>query len=187
MEKQGYAFRFDKYATMILPGTGRTVRFKTLWEKHTPEAIQNRILYPKASLTGWNKHLLPAASFLLGEKSRPAEFPACGRSTIPISLYKMGALPKKSPGTQALLCGKISAKLDQRIEQAEFIFKNHIEDRGRLRAIRQKAEDEIAVLLKSARSSTVISQIPRRLASHRRNSKAAAYRQAVPEYRNPFH
>ena len=30
MEKQGYAFRFDrKYATMILPGTGRTVRFKT--------------------------------------------------------------------------------------------------------------------------------------------------------------
>ena len=39
-------------------------------------------------------------------------------------------------------------KLDQRIEQAEFIFKNHIEDRGQLRAIRQKAEDEIAVLIK---------------------------------------
>ena len=39
-------------------------------------------------------------------------------------------------------------KLDQRIEQAEFIFKNHIEDRGQLRTIRQKAENEIAVLLK---------------------------------------
>ena len=39
-------------------------------------------------------------------------------------------------------------KLDQRIEQAEFIFKNHIEDRGQLHAIRQKAEDEIAVLTK---------------------------------------
>lgn len=44
MEKQGYAFRFDrKYATMILPGTGRTVRFKTLGKNYTPEAIQNRI------------------------------------------------------------------------------------------------------------------------------------------------
>ena len=51
MEKQGYAFRFDrKYATMILPGTGRTVRFKTLGKNYTPEAIQNRILYPKLSL-----------------------------------------------------------------------------------------------------------------------------------------
>ena len=39
-------------------------------------------------------------------------------------------------------------KLDKRIEQAEFIFKNHIEDRGQLAAIRQKAEDEIAVLIK---------------------------------------
>ena len=39
-------------------------------------------------------------------------------------------------------------RLDQRIEQAEFIFKNHIEDRGQLAAIRQKAEDEIAVLIK---------------------------------------
>ena len=39
-------------------------------------------------------------------------------------------------------------KLDRRIEQAEFIFKNHIADRGQLAAIRQKAEDEIAALIK---------------------------------------
>ena len=103
MEKQGYAFRFDrKYATMILPGTGRTVRFKTLGKNYTPEAIQNRILYPK---------------------------------------------PKK-PRYPSFAVRQDIRKLDQRIEQAEFIFKNHIEDRGRLRAIRQKAEDEIAVLLK---------------------------------------
>ena len=38
--------------------------------------------------------------------------------------------------------------LDKRIEQAEFIFKNHIEDRSQLAAIRQKTEDEIAVLIK---------------------------------------
>ena len=39
-------------------------------------------------------------------------------------------------------------KLDKRIEQAEFIFQNKIEDRGQLATIRQKAENEIAVLLK---------------------------------------
>lgn len=59
-------------------------------------------------LTGLgNKHLLPAASLFFLEKSRPAEFPACGRSTIPIST-RWGRC-RKSPGTQALLCGKISA------------------------------------------------------------------------------
>lgn len=59
----------------------------------------------------------------------------------------MGALPKK-PRYPSFAVRQDIRKLDQRIEQAEFIFKNHIEDRGRLRAIRQKAEDEIAVLLK---------------------------------------
>ena len=39
-------------------------------------------------------------------------------------------------------------KLDQRIEQAEFIFQHHVEDRGQLVSLRQQAEDEIAVLLK---------------------------------------
>src|SRR5699024_9315529 len=39
-------------------------------------------------------------------------------------------------------------KLDQRIEQAEFIFQHHVEDRGQLASLRQQAEDEIAVLLK---------------------------------------
>ena len=59
----------------------------------------------------------------------------------------MGALPK-SPGTQAMLCGRISAGWIKRIEQAEFIFKNQIEDRGQLTTLRQKTEDEIAVLIK---------------------------------------
>ena len=41
LEQQGYAFRFDrKYPTLILPGNGRTVRFKTLGKQYTPEALQ---------------------------------------------------------------------------------------------------------------------------------------------------
>ena len=108
MEKQGYAFRFDrKYATMILPSTGRTVRFKTLG-KTTPRKLSKTASCILSLLTGLgNKHLRPAASLFFLEKSRPAEFPACGRSTIPIST-KWGRC-RKSPGTQVLLCGKISA------------------------------------------------------------------------------
>ena len=42
-------------------------------------------------------------------------------------------------------------KLDKRIEQAEFIFQNQIDNREQLTSIRQKAEDEIATLLKQSR------------------------------------
>ena len=62
-------------------------------------------------------------------------------------LYKVGALPKK-PRYISYAVREDIRKLDRRIEQAEFIFKNHIADRGQLAAIRQKAEDEIAVLIK---------------------------------------
>lgn len=48
LELQGYAFRFDrKHPTLILPSSGRTVQFKTLGMRYTPETLQRRILYPK--------------------------------------------------------------------------------------------------------------------------------------------
>lgn len=147
MEKQGYAFRFDrKYATMILPGTGRTVRFKTLGKNYTPEAIQNRILYPKPPHRA-GKQTPPASRFLILLGEKPPRRISGLRALYYSYLYKMGALPKK-PRYPSFAVRQDIRKLDQRIEQAEFIFKNHIEDRGRLRAIRQKAEDEIAVLIK---------------------------------------
>ena len=50
LEQQGYAFRFDrKYPTLILPGNGRTVRFKTLGKQYTPEALQRRHPLPQAT------------------------------------------------------------------------------------------------------------------------------------------
>ena len=147
LEQQGYAFRFDrKYPTLILPGIGRTVRFKTLGRNYTPEAIQNRILYPKPPHRA-GKEQPPASRFLLllGE-TQPRKLSGL-RALYYSYLYKMGALPKK-PRYPSYAVREDIRRLDQRIEQAEFIFKNHIEDRGQLRAIRQKAEDEIAVLLK---------------------------------------
>lgn len=147
LEQQGYTFRFDrKYPTLILPGTGRTVRFKTLGRNCTPEAIQNRILYPKPPHRAGTEQP-PASRFLLllGE-TQPRRLSGL-RALYYSYLYKMGALPKKTRYPSYAVREDIR-RLDQRIEQAEFIFKNHIEDRGQLRAIRQKAEDEIAVLLK---------------------------------------
>lgn len=146
LEKQGYTFRFDrKYPTLILPGTGRTVRFKTLGRNYTPETIQNRILYPNPPHRA-GKEQPPASRFLLLGEKPPRKLSGL-RALYYSYLYKMGALPNK-PQYLSYAVRQDIRRLDQRIEQAEFIFKNHIEDRGQLRAIRQKAEDEIAVLLK---------------------------------------
>lgn len=108
LEKQGYAFRFDrKHPALILPGNGRTVRFKTLGKQYTPEALQRRILYPKPPCRAGKEHP-PANRFLLllGE-TQPRRLSGL-RALYFSYLYKMGALPKK-PGIQAMLCGRISA------------------------------------------------------------------------------
>ena len=147
LEQQGYAFRFDrKYPTLILPGNGRTVRFKTLGKQYTPEALQRRILYPKPPRRA-GKEQPPANRFLLllGE-TQPRRLSGL-RALYYSYLYKVGALPKK-PRYPSYAVREDIRRLDQRIEQAEFIFKNHIEDRGQLAAFRQKSEDEIAVLIK---------------------------------------
>ena len=147
LEQQGYAFRFDhKYPTLILPGNGRTVWFKTLGKQYTPEALHRRILYPKTPRRA-GKEQPPANRFLLllGE-TQPRKLSGL-RALYFSYLYKMGALPKK-PRYPSYAVREDIRRLDQRIEQAEFIFKNHIEDRGQLNSIRQKAEDEIAVLIK---------------------------------------
>lgn len=148
LEQQGYAFRFDrKYPALILPGNGRTVRFKTLGKQYTPEVLQRRILYPKPPRRRAGKEQPPANRFLLllGE-TQPSRLTGL-RALYFSYLYKMGALPKK-PRYPSFAVREDIRRLDKRIEQAEFIFKNHIEDRGQLAAIRQKAEDEIAVLIK---------------------------------------
>ena len=147
LEQKGYAFRFDrKYPTLILPGNGRTVRFKTLGKQYTPEALHRRILYPKPPRRA-GKEQPPANRFLLllGE-TQPRRLSGL-RALYYSYLYKVGALPKK-PRYPSYAVREDIRRLDQRIEQAEFIFKNHIEDRGQLAALRQKSEDEIAVLIK---------------------------------------
>ena len=147
LEQQGYTFRFDrKYMTLKPPGKDRPVRFKTLGKNYTPEAIQRRILYPRRSAPA-GKRTPPAHGllFLLGE-AQPRKLTGL-RALYYSYLYKVGVLRKKPPYPSYAVREDIR-KLDQRIEQAEFIFQHHVEDRGQLASLRQQAEDEIAVLLK---------------------------------------
>ena len=145
LEQQGYTFRFDrKYMTLKPPGKDRPVRFKTLGKNYTPEAIQRRILYPRRSAPAGTP---PAHGLLLllGE-TQPRKLTGL-RALYYSYLYKVGVLRKKPPYPSYAVREDIR-KLDQRIEQAEFIFQHHVEDRGQLVSLRQQAEDEIAVLLK---------------------------------------
>ena len=147
LEQRGYTFRFDrKYATLKPPGRDYTVRFKTLGGQYTPEAIQRRILYPKPP-TPAGKRTPPARSFRLRTGGQPSRRLTGLRALYFSYLYKVGALCKK-PRYPSYAVREDIRKLDRRLEQADFIFKNHIEDRGQLAAIRQKAEDAIAALLK---------------------------------------
>lgn len=147
LEKQGYTFRFDrKYPTLKPPGKERSVRFKTLGRNYIPEAIQSRILYPRPYYRAGKEAQIPQSLLLLLGKTRFRK--RSGLRALYFSyLYKVGALPKK-PRYPSYAVREDIRKLDKRIEQAEFIFQNQIQDREQLTSIRQKAEDEIAVLLK---------------------------------------
>ena len=150
LEKQGYTFRFDrKYPTLKPPGKEHCVRFKTLGRNYTPEAIQNRILYPKPYYRAGKEAQVSQSLLPLLEKTR-----SCKRSGLQALyfsyLYKVGALPKK-PQYLSYAVREDIRKLDKRIEQAEFIFQNQIETRDQLTSIRQKAENEIAALLNERR------------------------------------
>lgn len=147
LENRGYTVRFDrKYPVLKPPGKERAVRFKTLGKRYTLQEIRERILYPKPSRRA-GKENRPTNSFLLLLGEKPSR-KLSGLQALYFSyLFKMGVLPKK-PRYLSYAVRQDIRKLDQRIEQAEFIFQNHIEDRGQLATIRQKAEDEIAVLLK---------------------------------------
>nr|WP_093990040.1 relaxase/mobilization nuclease domain-containing protein [Massiliimalia timonensis] len=150
LENRGYTVRLDrKYPALKPPGKERAVRFKTLGKRYTPQEIRERILYPKPPHRA-GKENRPANSFLLLLGEKPSR-KLSGLQALYFSyLFKMGILPKK-PRYPSFAVRQDIRKLDQRIEQAEFIFQNHIEDRGQLAAIRQKSEDEIAVLLKERR------------------------------------
>lgn len=147
LEKKGYALCLQgKYFTLKPPGRDRPVRFKTLGEHYTPEAIQKRILEPKP--------FLPA-----GKKSRRRKLRTSGKSLRKLTglqalyfsyLYKMGALPKK-PARSGFAVREDIRRLDKRIEQMKFLSEHRIDSREQLAALEKETEIEISELLRKRR------------------------------------
>ena len=147
LEKKGYSFCLQgKYFTLKPPGRDRPVRFKTLGEYYTPEAIQKRILEPKP--------FLPA-----GKKSRRRKLRTSGKSLRKLTglqalylsyLYKMGALPRK-PFRSSFAVREDIRRLDKRIAQMQFLSKHRIDNREQLAALEKEAEAQISALLRERR------------------------------------
>ena len=148
--QQGYTFQLNrKYFTLRPPGKERPVRFKTLGPDYTPEAIQRRILETQPPLPA-GKRTAPARRFTLRAGKLPSRGITGLRALYFSYLYQMGVL-KKKPRRPSYALREDIRKLDQRIEQMEFIFKNQIQDREQLASIRQEKKMEIEALVKERR------------------------------------
>ncbi len=133
LEEKGYTLRMNrKYITLQPPGKARPVRFKTLGKNYTPEAIRRRILYPQSQRPAGEKILPPGLYAVIMEQPEK-HYPGL-RGLYVTYLFQVGVLPRK-PRYPSYAVREDIRKLDERIEQMEFIFAHEIEDRGQLGTI----------------------------------------------------
>lgn len=146
LEQKGYEIRMGrKYPTLRPPGKERFVRFKTLGKAYTPEAIRQRILYPKRPFT-------PAAVWrgrLHGTHRKVRKLTGL-RALYYRYLYELGALPRK-PQRPSYDVRQDIRSLDRRIRQMEFLSSHEIDTLGQLDAYRQSQEKAVADLLAERR------------------------------------
>lgn len=146
LEQKGYEIRMGrKYPTLRPPGKERFVRFKTLGKSYTPEAIRQRILYPKRPFT-------PAAVWRgrLHGTHRKARKLTGLRALYYRYLYELGALPRK-PQRPSYAVRQDIRNLDKRIRQMEFLSRHGIDTLAQLDAYRQSQEKAVADLLAERR------------------------------------
>ena len=146
LEQKGYEIRMGrKYPTLRPPGKERFVRFKTLGKAYMPEAIRQRILYPKQPFT-------PAAVWRgrLHGTHRKARKLTGLRALYYRYLYELGALPRK-PQRPSYAVRQDIRSLDKRIRQMEFLSRHGIDTLAQLDAYRQSQEKAVADLLAERR------------------------------------
>lgn len=166
LEAKGYTLNFSrKYATLRPLGKERPVRFKTLGASYTPEAITERILYPKRTIPAARKAQMPPTvrrgMLRTGGKSIKKLH---GLMALYYSyLYKMGVL-KRKPRYQSHALREDIRLLDRRIAQMRFLAQHKIDSREQLTAYYQPLETQIAALVKERhslyRSDKASPQIP---------------------------
>lgn len=146
LEQKGYEIRMGrKYPTLRPPGKERFVRFKTLGKSYTPEAIRQRILYPKHRFTQ------PAIRHgrLRGTHHKTRKLTGL-RALYYRYLYELGALPRK-PQRPSYAVRQDIRSLDKRIRQMEFLSRHGIDTLAQLDAYRQSQEKAVADLLAERR------------------------------------
>ena len=146
LEQKGYEIRMGrKYPTLRPPGKERFVRFKTLGKSYTPEAIRQRILYPKRPFT-------PPAVWQgrLHGTYRKARKLTGLRALYYRYLYELGALPRK-PQRPSYAVRQDIRSLDKRIRQMEFLLHHGIDTFDQLDTYRQAQEKAVADLLAERR------------------------------------
>lgn len=146
MEAKGYDWKLGrKYISLKAPGMERYVRLKSLGENYTEEAIRIWILQPG--------HLQPERlPQLSGKESRkkPHKKATGLQALYYFYMYQLGIWGRKSSRHSYSLRADIR-KLDQRIEQMDFLQKHGITSREELEAYRKPLEEQMMKLLKERR------------------------------------
>ena len=150
MEEKGYTMRFDrKYPILQPPDKTRPVRFKTLGKRYTPQAIRNRILYPRWRYPTGQREPVVWFGRLHGTHRKARKLTGL-RALYYRYLYELGALPRK-PQRPRYAVRQDIRNLDKRIRQMEFLSSNEIDTLGQLDAYRQTKEQAVAALLAERR------------------------------------
>ena len=150
MEQKGYTMQFNrKYPILQPPDKTRPVRFKTLGKRYTPEAIRNRILYPRWRYPTAQQEPVIWHGRLRGPRRKARKLTGL-RALYYRYLYELGALPRKPQRLRYAVRQDIRS-LDKRIRQMEFLSRYGIDTLDRLDAYRQTKEKAVAELLSERR------------------------------------
>lgn len=130
------------------------MRFKTLGQRYTLEALQMRILYArhKSPAGGPPKAGVQQRYARLRTHGRPMRGFKGLRALYYRYLYELGALPRK-PKYQSFAVRQDIRKLDRYVEQMRFLSLHGIDSRAQLEEYRKPLLDEIAALTKERPSA----------------------------------
>ncbi len=150
MALKGYTMQFDrKYPILQPPEKTRPVRFKTLGKQYTPQAIRNRILYPRWRYPTTQREPVIWYGRLHGTYRKARKLTGL-RALYYRYLYELGALPRK-PQRPSYTVRQDIRNLDKRIRQMEFLSRHGIDTLAQLDAYRQEQEKAVGDLLAERR------------------------------------
>ena len=140
MEKRGYTWKLNrKYISLKAPGMERYIRLRSLGKNYSEEEIRGQILQPKVKRVYQKAVQIHPKKKLTGIQALYYSY-----------LYQMGVLPKR-PKRSPYVVREDIRKLDQRIEQIEFLMKHDITTREQLATYREPLQKQISELMKERR------------------------------------